>query len=90
MPLHHQHVEHVVIYLHVLWVLFAVLVYYLIMQLETNMLNQVNSFHGSTAQRKVTGERGPATELEPGTYTLSRSFSHTSHRSQPRILWYIR
>ena len=29
-----------------------------------------------TAQRKATGEKGPATELEPGTYTLSRSFSH--------------
>ena len=24
----------------------------------------------------ATGERGPATGLEPGTYTLSRSFSH--------------
>ena len=37
-------------------------------------------------KRKATGEKGPATELEPGTYTLSRSFSHTSHRSQPQIL----
>ena len=37
-------------------------------------------------KRKATGEKGPATELEPGTYTLSRSFSHTSHQSQPQIL----
>ena len=37
-------------------------------------------------KRKATGEKGPATELEPGTYTFSRSFSHTSHRSQPQIL----
>ena len=27
-------------------------------------------------RRKVTGEKGPAIELEPGTYTLSQSFSH--------------
>ena len=27
-------------------------------------------------RRKVTGEKGPATKLEPGTYTLLRSFSH--------------
>ena len=31
----------------------------------------------STAQKdRVTGEKGPATELELGTYTLSQSFSH--------------
>ena len=27
-------------------------------------------------RRKATGEKGPATELEPGTYTLLQSFSH--------------
>ena len=37
-------------------------------------------------KRKATGEKGPATEPEPGIYTLSRSFSHTSHQSQPQIL----
>ena len=37
-------------------------------------------------KRKAIGEKGPATELEPGPHTPSRSFSHTSHRSQPRIL----
>ena len=35
---------------------------------------------------KVTGEKEPATELEPGTYTLSQSFSHTSYWSQSQIL----
>ena len=35
--------------------------------------------------RKVTGEKGPVTELEAGTYTLLRSFSHTSYRSQSQI-----
>ena len=34
-------------------------------------------------KRKATGEK--ATELEPETNTLLRSFSHTSHRSQPQI-----
>ena len=37
-------------------------------------------------RRKATGEKGPATELEPGTYTLSRSFSHTNYWSQSQIL----
>ena len=27
-------------------------------------------------RRKTTGEKGPATELEPGTYILSQNFSH--------------
>ena len=27
-------------------------------------------------RRKATGEKGPATELEPGTYILSQNFSH--------------
>ena len=27
-------------------------------------------------RKMTTGEKGPATEIEPGTYTLSRSFSH--------------
>ena len=38
----------------------------------------------NTAQEKGDRRKGPATELEPGTYTLSRSFSHTSYRSQPQ------
>ena len=37
-------------------------------------------------RRKVTGEKEPATELEPGAYTLSRSFSHMSYWSQSQIL----
>ena len=37
-------------------------------------------------RRKATGEKGPATELEPRTYTLLRSFSHTHYRSQSQIL----
>ena len=35
-------------------------------------------------RKKATGEKGPATELERGTNTLSRSFSHTSYRSQSK------
>ena len=39
----------------------------------------------STAQKdRATGEEGPVTELKLGTYVLSRSFNHTSHRSQSR------
>ena len=38
-----------------------------------------------TAQKeKVTGEKGPVTALEPGTYTLMRSFSYTSHGDRSR------
>ena len=33
---------------------------------------------------KATGEKGPATALELGTYALSQSFSHTSHRDRSR------
>ena len=32
-------------------------------------------------KRKVTGEKGPSTEPELVTYTLTRSFSHASYRS---------
>ena len=35
---------------------------------------------------KAAEEKGPVTELEPGTYTFSRSFSHTSYQSQSQIL----
>ena len=38
--------------------------------------NTINDFLEITAQRKAAGEKGPATELEPGTYTLSWNFSH--------------
>ena len=38
-----------------------------------------------TAQKeKATGEKGPATALELGTYALSRSFSHASHGDRSR------
>ena len=37
----------------------------------------------STAWKdRVTGEKGPATELELGTYNLSQSFSYASDRSR--------
>ena len=32
----------------------------------------------------ATGEKGPATTLELGTYALSRSFSYASHRDRSR------
>ena len=39
----------------------------------------------STAQKEMApGEKGPATQLKLGTYTLLRSFSHASHQSQSR------
>ena len=38
--------------------------------------NVVNSFRGNTTQRKATGEKGPATELETRTDTLLQSFIH--------------
>ena len=47
---------------------------------------------GNTAHtRMATGEKGPATRLEPGTYTLSRSVSHeplgpTANPSSPIAL----
>ena len=38
-----------------------------------------------TAQKeKATGQKGPATALELGTYALSRSFIHASHGDQSR------
>ena len=37
-------------------------------------------------RRKLTGEKEPATELAPGTYTPLRSFSHTNYWSQSQIL----
>ena len=40
----------------------------------------------NAAQEEATGEKGLATKLEPGTYILSQSFSHTSYQSQPQIL----
>ena len=35
---------------------------------------------------KAAEEKGPVTELEPRTYTLTWSFSHTSYQSQSQIL----
>ena len=37
--------------------------------------NVVKTSLQTLLKRKATGEKGPATELKPGTYTLSRSFS---------------
>ena len=37
-------------------------------------------------QDRATGEEGAGTEIELGTYTLLRNFSHVSHRSQSRSL----
>ena len=56
-----------------------------------NLLSSITRFTVITSPqtllgRKATGEKGPATELGPGTYTLSRSFSHMSYRSQLQIL----
>ena len=39
----------------------------------------------ATAQKdRATEEKGPVTELELGTYALSRSFIHASHQSWSR------
>ena len=35
-------------------------------------------------KKKATGEKGPATALDLGTYALSRSFSHASHGDRSR------
>ena len=34
----------------------------------------LHGFRGNTAQRKATGEKGPATEPEPRIYTLLQSY----------------
>ena len=38
--------------------------------------NVVKTFLQTLLRRRATGEEGPATELQPGIYTLSLSFSH--------------
>ena len=42
-------------------------------------------FFGNHCSKKGDRRKGPATDLEPGTYTLSRSFNHELS-SQPQIL----
>ena len=45
----------------------------------------ITIFMEHTAQKeRATGKKGPATALEPGTYALSRSFSHVSHGDRSR------
>ena len=46
-------------------------------------LDKVYSFCGNAAQRKATEERGPVTEPEPRTYTLSRAISPSRESLAP-------
>ena len=39
-----------------------------------------------SSEGKVTGEKGPVTELKPGTYALMWSISHASHRNRSQFL----
>ena len=58
-------------------------------KLHSNKVKGLNSdtqTRSLSERRKVTGKKGPATELEPGTCTLSQSFSHRSHWSESQIL----
>ena len=45
------------------------------------MIHAIQKKCGITAQRKATGEKGPATELEPGTFTLQPRAIGPSHES---------
>ena len=42
-----------------------------------------DSCKSTALENRVTGEKGPETELELGTYALAQSFSHSSHRPRP-------
>ena len=46
-------------------------------------LDKVNSLRGNAAQRKATGEKGPVTEPEPRTYTLSRAIGPSRESLAP-------
>ena len=49
-----------------------------------NTLTCSDSCKSTALENRVTGEKGPETELELGTYALSWSFSHSSHRPRSR------